>query len=83
MWRRRSRAVDVDGGSLAEISGNAVLDGDSGCVVQRGAAGTVVAGNRWERTRIGLLVWDAGHVVAPRQHSRRPRRTRYTVTIGP
>jgi alpha-L-fucosidase len=56
------RAVDVDGGTLAEITGNAVRDGDSGCIVQRGASATVVAGNHWERTRIGLLAWDAGDV---------------------
>jgi alpha-L-fucosidase len=62
---RTMRAVDVDGGTLAEITGNAVLDGDSGCVLQRGAAGVVASGNHWERCRIGLLAWDAG---AFRQH---------------
>ena len=56
------RAVDVDGGTLAEVTGNAVLDGDSGCVVQRGASDVMVAGNHWERLRIGLLAWDAGFV---------------------
>lgn len=62
---RTMRAVDVDGGTLAEVTGNAVADGDSGCVVQHGAADVTVAGNRWERTRVGLLAWDAG---ALRQH---------------
>ena len=56
------RAVDVDGGTLAEVTGNAVLDGDSGCIVQRGASDVTVAGNHWERLRIGLLAWDAGFV---------------------
>lgn len=56
------RAVDVDGGTLAEVVGNAVFDGDSGCVVQRGAADTELAGNHWERCRVGMLAWDAGAV---------------------
>jgi alpha-L-fucosidase len=59
---RITRAVDVDGGALAEVTGNAVADGDSGCLVQRGASDVTVAGNRWERTRVGLIVWDAGPV---------------------
>lgn len=57
------RAVDVDGGAQAVVSGNAVIDGDSGCIVERGAAGTLVSGNRWERCRIGLLAWDTGPLV--------------------
>lgn len=57
------RAVDVDGGVQATVSGNAVVDGDSGCVVERGASGTLVSGNRWERCRIGLLAWDTGPLV--------------------
>lgn len=56
------RAFDVDGGTLAEITGNSVTNGDSGCIVQRGAAETVIAGNRWERCRVGLLAWGAGWV---------------------
>jgi alpha-L-fucosidase len=52
------RAVDVDAGALADVTGNAVRDGDSGCIVERGASGIVVSGNRWERCRIGLLGWD-------------------------
>lgn len=59
---RTMRAVDVDGGTTAEVSGNVVTDGDSGCIVERGASGTTVSGNRWERCRIGLLGWDAGAV---------------------
>lgn len=80
---RTMRAVDVDGGALAEVTGNAVRDGDSGCIVQRGASDVVVAGNHWERTRIGLLAWDAGDV---RHHDNiavdlaEPDRA---VTIGP
>ncbi len=57
--RETMRAVDLDGGSEALIDGNAVFDGDSGCVVQRGASGCHVSGNRWERCRVGLLAWDA------------------------
>ena len=38
---------------------NAVFDGDSGCVVQAGAADAHVSGNRWERCRIGLLAWNS------------------------
>jgi alpha-L-fucosidase len=56
------RAVDIDGGTFARVDGNAVADGDSGCIVERGASGTWVSGNRWERCRIGLLAWDAGEV---------------------
>jgi alpha-L-fucosidase len=56
---RTTRAVDVDGGSQALVDGNAVFDGDSGCVLQRGAAGCQVSGNYWERCRIGLLAWGA------------------------
>jgi alpha-L-fucosidase len=57
-----TRAVDVDGGTQAEITGNSVTDGDSGCLVQRGASDTSVSGNRWQRCRVGLAVWDAGKV---------------------
>jgi len=56
---RTMRAVDVEGGTQALIDGNAVCDGDSGCIVQWGASGCQVSGNRWERCRIGLLAWDA------------------------
>ena len=56
------RAVDVDGGTLAQVTGNAVHDGDSGCLVQRGASDAEVTGNHWERCRVGLLAWDAGQV---------------------
>ena len=61
-FERTMRAVDIDGGALTEITGNAVLDGDSGCIAQRGASDITVAGNHWERNRIGLLAWDAGLV---------------------
>lgn len=53
------RAVDVDGGTQAVVDGNAVTDGDSGCVVTDGASDCEVYGNFWERCRIGLLAWDA------------------------
>lgn len=77
------RAVDIDGGTLAEVTGNAVADGDSGCVIQRGASETVVAGNRWERCRTGLLGWDVGAV---RYHGNAivdPADPDHAVTIGP
>ena len=54
------RAVDVDGGNDAIVSGNVAADGDTGCVLQHGASSTEVAGNYWERCRVGLLAWGAG-----------------------
>lgn len=57
---RTMRAVDVDGGSEARITGNAAADGDSGCVLQGGTSNAEVTGNYWERCRVGLLVWGAG-----------------------
>lgn len=56
------RAVDIDGGTLAQVTGNAVSDGDSGCLAQRGASDVEVSGNHWERCRVGLMAWDAGTV---------------------
>jgi alpha-L-fucosidase len=53
------RGIDIDGGTQAVIDGNAVCDGDSGCVVQWGAADCQVSGNRWERCRIGVLCWES------------------------
>ncbi|MEL6891243.1 MAG: alpha-L-fucosidase, partial [Actinomycetota bacterium] len=57
--RHTMRAVDVDGGRGACVEGNAVTGGDSGCVVRAGAADTVVRGNHWQASRIGLLTWNA------------------------
>jgi alpha-L-fucosidase len=77
------RAVDIDGGTQAEITGNAVSDGDSGCVVQRGASEATIAGNHWERCRTGLLAWDAGSV---RYHDNTivdPGDADRTIVIGP
>jgi alpha-L-fucosidase len=56
---RTMRAVDVDGGTGAVVTGNFASDGDSGCVVQNGASNVEVTGNYWERCRTGLLVWEA------------------------
>jgi alpha-L-fucosidase len=56
--RSTMRAVDIDGGAHASVDGNAVIGGDSGCIVQGGAADCLVSGNHWERCRIGLLAWD-------------------------
>jgi len=67
-FQRVMRAVDVEGGSGCQVSGNAASGGDSGCVVHGGATDVVVAGNHWERTRIGLLTWGAGSV---RHHENR------------
>ncbi len=52
------RGIDIDGGTQAVIDGNAICDGDSGCIVEWGAADCQVSGNRWERCRIGILSWD-------------------------
>ena len=54
------RAVDVDGGTDARITSNAVSDGDSGCVLQHGASSAEIGGNHWARCRVGLLAWGAG-----------------------
>jgi alpha-L-fucosidase len=56
---RTMRGIDIDGGSHAVVDGNAVCDGDSGCIVQWGASECDVSGNRWERCRIGVLAWEA------------------------
>lgn len=57
--RSTMRAVDVDGGTRAVVDGNAVTAGDSGCIIQDGAADCEVYGNHWDRCRIGLLSWNA------------------------
>lgn len=80
---RTMRAVDVDGGTGAEVSGNAVSDGDSGCVVERGAVGTTISGNRWERCRIGLLAWDAGAITHADNAAVDLHEPDHTVMIGP
>jgi alpha-L-fucosidase len=56
---RTMRAVGVNGGMAIEVSGNVATDGDSGCLVEGGAAAVIVSGNHWERCRVGLMVWDA------------------------
>ncbi len=61
-FERTMRAVDIDGGTQAVVTGNAAVAGDSGCVVQRGASECEIAGNHWDRCRIGLLTWDAEDV---------------------
>ncbi|HUV17166.1 MAG TPA: alpha-L-fucosidase, partial [Ilumatobacteraceae bacterium] len=52
------RGIDIDGGTQAVIDGNAICDGDSGCIVEWGASDCQVSGNRWERCRIGILAWE-------------------------
>ncbi|MGA1052739.1 MAG: alpha-L-fucosidase [Ilumatobacteraceae bacterium] len=61
-FERVVRAIDMSGGSTAEVAGNLVSAGDSGTVLRDGATDCVVAGNRWERTRVGLIAWGAGVV---------------------
>ena len=53
------RAIDIDAGRETVVDGNAVHDGDSGCIVQAGAADCEVYGNHWDRCRIGVLAWDS------------------------
>ncbi|MEM1333841.1 MAG: right-handed parallel beta-helix repeat-containing protein, partial [Actinomycetota bacterium] len=54
-----TRAVEIRGGRGAVVEGNAVMGGDSGCVVHAGATDATVRGNHWQRSRIGLLTWNA------------------------
>jgi alpha-L-fucosidase len=77
------RAVHVVGGTQAVIDGNAVFDGDSGCVVERGAAGSRVSGNHWERCRIGLLAWDAADVVVRDNHGVDLHEPEHATVTGP
>lgn len=53
------RAVDVQSGNGAIVTGNWIADGDSGALVEMGATDTSVIDNHIERCRIGVLVWDA------------------------
>jgi alpha-L-fucosidase len=57
--RSTMRAVDIDGGAHAVVDGNSVSAGDSGCIVEDGAADCEVSGNHWDRCRIGLLTWGS------------------------
>ncbi len=77
------RAVDVDGGAEALVEGNAVFDGDSGCVVQHGASACQVSGNRWERCRIGLLAWDATALHDQDNHTVDLHEPEHAVQTGP
>ena len=77
------RAADVDGGTLNHVEGNVVHDGDSGCIVERGASQTVVAGNRWERCRIGVLAWDVGDISHRDNAAVDLHEPEHTVAIGP
>lgn len=76
------RAVDVDGGVGAVVDGNVALDGDSGCVVQRGAADCHVAGNHWERCRIGLLAWNATGLHHQDNHVQSLHEPDHAVVVG-
>lgn len=60
--RATMRAVDVEGGSDVLVDANAVADGDSGCLIERGAAAVTVSGNHWSRCRIGVLAWESPDV---------------------
>ncbi len=61
--RTTMRAVDIDGGANAVIDGNAAVGGDSGCVIQNGAARCHVGGNHWEDCRIGLMIWESPDLI--------------------
>ena len=57
--QKAERATDMLGAlPQAVIDGNAICDGDSGCIVEWGASDCQVSGNRWERCRIGILSWE-------------------------
>jgi alpha-L-fucosidase len=77
------RAVDVDGGTGAVIDGNAVFDGDSGCVVRGGATDCEISGNHWERCRIGVLGWNAGEIHEFDDHAVDLDEPEHVFTTGP
>lgn len=77
------RAVDVDGGSRAVIDGNAVFDGDSGCIVRGGATECEISGNHWERCRIGVLGWNAGEIHELENHAVDLYEPEHVVVTGP
>ncbi len=77
------RAVHVVGGTQAVVDGNAVFDGDSGCVLERGAAGCRISGNHWERCRIGLLAWDTTDVQAQDNHHVDLLDAEHATVVGP
>lgn len=81
--RNTMRAVDVDGGAQALIDGNAVFDGDSGCVLENGASGCQVSGNHWERCRIGLLAWDVTGLHHQDNHTFDLHEPEHAVVTGP
>jgi alpha-L-fucosidase len=82
-FRRTMRAIHVVGGTLAVIDGNAVLDGDSGCVLEAGAAACRISGNHWERCRIGLLAWEAGELRLDDNHGVDLHEPEHAEIIGP
>jgi alpha-L-fucosidase len=82
-FERTMRAVDIDGGTQAEVTGNAAILGDSGCVLQRGASDCNISGNHWERCRIGLLAWDAGAFRHRDNACLDPFEPDNAVTVGP
>ena len=74
--RRTMRGVGVEGGAGNVVEGNVAWRCDTGALIERGAIATRVAGNRFDRCRVGVLTWDdegtvlAGNeIVAPREHS--------------
>lgn len=82
-FQNTMRAVDVDGGTGALVDGNAVLDGDSGCVVEGGATDCEVAGNHWERCRLGLLAWDVTGLHHQNNHVLALHEPDHAVVVGP
>ncbi len=57
------RAFTVSAGSGVVIGDNIVSDGDTACLVECGAVDTRVVGNRADRCRLGVLVWDSPSTV--------------------
>jgi len=77
------RAVDVDGGVASLIDGNAVFDGDTGCVAQNGTAAVQVSGNHWERCRVGMLAWDVTGLHHQDNHCVALHDPEHSIQIGP
>lgn len=77
------RAIGVSAGRDVEVIANTVSDGDSGCVVQRGATEVRVRDNRWERCRIGVLAWDVGEVAIAANDAQQLLEQDAEVIVGP
>ena len=56
-------------GRGAVVEGNAVGGGDTGCLVRGGASDCLISGNRWERCRVGLMLWEVDRVEHAGNHA--------------